>query len=254
MYQITRESRLLRQILLLTFGIVFIYPAAVSAQAKESYAVMDLEGRGISALEAATLTDRMRSELVKTGAVQVVERGQMQQILSEQDFQMTGCTSDECAVEIGQMLGVTKMIAGSIGKIGSTFTMDLRTINIATGAIENTMTRNYRGEIDGLLTQIEHISWEMVGLVHPDELIEQLRDEPTGRQPEEVAQRPEPRREVQPAVQPAKKGASGLFWLVAIAAVGGGGGYYAYTQGWFNGGQPPGSETIGSPPGFPDVP
>ncbi len=115
MYQITRESRLLRQVLLLTFSIIFIYPAAISAQARESIAVVDLEGRGISALEAATLTDRMRSELVKTGAVTVVERGQMQQILAEQDFQLTGCTSDECAVEIGQMLGVTKMIAGSIG-------------------------------------------------------------------------------------------------------------------------------------------
>ena len=253
MYQITRESRLLRQILLLTFGIVFIYPAAVSAQAKESYAVLDLEGRGISALEAATLTDRMRSELVKTGAVMVVERGQMQQILGEQDFQMTGCTSDECAVEIGQMLGVTKMIAGSIGKIGATFTMDLRTINIATGAIENTMTRNYRGEIDGLLTQIEHISWELVGLVHPDELIEQLREEPTWRQPEEVARAPARAPAREPAAQPAEKSGKGLFWLVAIAAVGGGGGYYAYTQGWFNGGLP-GSGTIGSPPGFPSVP
>jgi hypothetical protein len=132
-----------------------LFPTEASSQSKESYAVMDLEGRGISALEAATLTDRMRSEMVKTGAVTVVERGQMQSILAEQDFQMTGCTSDECAVEIGQMLGITKMIAGSIGKIGSTFTVDLRTINIGTGAIENTMTRDYKGEIDGLITTIE---------------------------------------------------------------------------------------------------
>lgn len=251
MCQITHESRLLRQVLLLTFSIVFIYPAAISAQAKESFAVMDLEGRGISALEAATLTDRMRSELVKTGAVMVVERGQMQQILSEQDFQMTGCTSDECAVEIGQLLGVTKMVAGSIGKLGSTFTIDLRTINIATGAIENTMTRNYRGEIDGLLGQIEHISWELVGLVHPDDLLEQLRAEPA-RPLEEVVtpepQQPEPRREVQPAVKPAKKSGRRLFWLVVLAAAGGGG-YYAYTQGLFD----TGDEPIGSPPDFPDV-
>ena len=255
MYQITRESRLLRQILLLTFGIVFIYPVAISAQAKESYAVLDLEGRGISALEAATLTDRMRSELVKTGAVTVVERGQMQQILAEQDFQLTGCTSDECAVEIGQMLGVTKMVGGSIGKIGSTFTVDLRTVDVATGAIVNTMTRNYRGEIDGLLGQIEHISWELVGLVHPDELIEQLREEPTGRQPEEVARaparEPETKPVTTPAVQPAKKGGRGLIWLVAIAAVGGGG-YYAYTLIIGPGEVEP--TIIGSPPGFPDMP
>ena len=246
MYQSTPMSRLLQQFLLVTYSIIILYPAAISAQAKESYAVVDLEGRGISALEAATLTDRMRSELVKTGAVTVVERGQMQQILSEQDFQMTGCTSDECAVEIGQMLGVTKMVAGSIGKIGSTFTVDLRIIQVGTGAIENTMTRDYRGEIDGLIAEIEHISWELVGLVHPDELIEQLRAEPTGRRPEEVAT-PEPR----PGARPEKKRGRGLLWLVAIAAAGGGG-YYVYTQ--LGGEEPSGPEPISTPPPFPTAP
>jgi len=247
MYRLLPASRFLRQFLLLTCAMLYLYPTAVSAQARESYAVMDLEGRGISALEAATLTDRMRSELVKTGAVTVVERGQMQQILSEQDFQLTGCTSDECAVEIGQVLGVTKMIAGSIGKIGATFTVDLRTIAVGTGTIENTMTRDYRGEIDGLITQIEHISWELVGLVHPDELIEQLREEPTGRRLEEVARKPTG----EPEAKPAKKGGRRLLWIVVAAAVGGGG-YYALTQ---LGGeeepppyQPP---TISTPPNFP---
>lgn len=253
MCQLTRESGLLRRILLLIFSIVFIYPAAISAQAKESYAVLDLEGRGISALEAATLTDRMRSELVKTGAVMVVERGQMQQILGEQDFQMTGCTSDECAVEIGQMLGVTKMVAGSIGKIGATFTVDLRTINVGTGAILNTMTRDYRGEIDGLLTQIERISWELVGLVHPDELIDQLREEPTGRQPEGVARAPAREPETTPEARPAKKSGRTLLLAAAVVIIGGGG-YYAYTL--LGGEEPPPSvpQTIGSPPGFPSVP
>ena len=58
-------------------------------------AIIDLEGRGISSLEAQTLTDRMRSELVSTGAVTIVERGQMTEILSEQGFQQTGCVSSE---------------------------------------------------------------------------------------------------------------------------------------------------------------
>jgi hypothetical protein len=240
--------------LLVTCGMILLFIATLSAQQKESFAVLDLEGRGISALEAATLTDRMRSELVKTGAVQVVERGQMQQILGEQDFQMTGCTSDECAVEIGQMLGVTKMVAGSIGKIGSTYTVDLRTINVGTGAIENTMTRDYRGEIDGLIKEIERISWELVGVVHPDDLLEQLRAEPTGRTLEEVVtqeprRRPESEAEPTPAAKPAKKKGKFPWWAVAIAA--GAGGYYAYTQ--LGEEEPPYEPpSIGMPPNFPN--
>ena len=85
-------------------------------------AILDLEGRGISEMEAQTLTDRMRSELVNTGAVTIVERSQMQEILEEQGFQQTGCTSDECAVEVGKLLGVQNMITGSIGKIGTSYT------------------------------------------------------------------------------------------------------------------------------------
>ncbi|MFB0516931.1 MAG: CsgG/HfaB family protein [Candidatus Neomarinimicrobiota bacterium] len=248
MCQFILASRLFRRLLLITCCVISISPLTVLAQVKESFAILDLEGRGISTIEAQTLTDRMRSELVKTGAVTVVERGQMQQILSEQDFQLTGCTSDECAVEIGQMLGVTKMIAGSVGKIGATFTVDLRTVDVGTGAIVNTMTRDYRGEIDGLLTQIERISWELVGLVHPDELIEQLREEP-GRPLEEVVTR----RPTEPEVKPAKKRGRGLLWIVAAAVVGGGG-YYAYTL--LGEEEPPPYQppTIGTPPEFPAVP
>ena len=43
----------------------------IQGEGKLVIAVLDLEGRGISALEAATLTDRMRSELVATGAVTI---------------------------------------------------------------------------------------------------------------------------------------------------------------------------------------
>ena len=237
-YAWSRRGRILSVLILL---VPLLFPAPTQAQGKESVAVMDMEGRGISKIEAQTLTDRMRSELVRTGAVTVVERGQMQTILSEQDFQLAGCTSDECAVEIGQLLGVTMMITGSVGKIGSTYTLDLRTIDIETGAIASTMTRNYRGEIDGLLTEIEHISWELVGLVHPDDLLSQLGETPSGLTLDDVGRRG-PQAQVTP-----KKGGRGLLWLVVLAAAGGGG-YYAYTLTLEDGGGP---EPIGSPPGFP---
>jgi len=89
------------------------FPVKVQSQDLINVAVLDLEGRGISALEAATLTDRLRSEMVSVGAFQVVERGQMEMILQEQGFQQTGCSSAECAVEVGKLLGVSKMITGN---------------------------------------------------------------------------------------------------------------------------------------------
>ena len=224
-------------------GLLLLLSTVLSAQAKESVAVLDLEGRGISAMEAATLTDRMRSELVKTGAVTVVERGQMQEILSEQDFQLTGCTSDECAVQIGELLGVTTMFAGSIGKIGNTYTIDVRTIDVQRGSIINTMTRDYRGEIDGLLREIERMAWSMVGVVHPDEMIEDLQ--PGVLDLDEIARQ----QEDQPEARPKKKIGKRLFWAAVIVVGGGGGGYVAYTT--LFGPEP--EDPIGNPPGFPQV-
>lgn len=76
----------------------------VSAQ-KTTLAIVDLEGIGISAPEAVALSNRLRNELIKLDVYSVVERGLMASILAEQDFQMTGCTSNECLVEAGQLIG-----------------------------------------------------------------------------------------------------------------------------------------------------
>lgn len=187
---------------------------AIQGGGKLVIAVLDLEGRGISALEAATLTDRMRSELVATGAVTIVERGQMQEILSEQGFQQTGCTSSECAVEVGKLLGVSHMATGSIGKIGSSYTLDMRLFNVEDGAITKSVNRTYRGEVDGLIKEIERLAWDITGLTPP-----------AGRFPGMVVPVA-----AAPAEAPKKKGGRGLLWLVLLAGAGGGG-YYAYSEG-----------------------
>ncbi|MCH8328461.1 MAG: DUF2380 domain-containing protein [Candidatus Marinimicrobia bacterium] len=258
MFSIGNNSKkhfsLSRRMALLVLQMALLAPAGLMAQAKESVAVMDMEGRGISQSEAASLTDRLRSKLVSTGVVTVVERGAMQAILAEQDFQMSGCTSDECAVEVGQLLGVTMMIAGTVGKIGSTYTLDLRTIDIETGTIASTMTRDYRGEIDGLLIEIEYIAWELVGLVHPDQILGELRAEPSGITLDDFAGRRGNGGQGQATVSDGgkKKGGAGrlLLWT-AILAVAGGGGYYALVLAPGGGGD---IEAIDSPPEFPTVP
>ena len=130
---------------------------------QESIAVLNLEGTGISESEAIGLTDRFRTDLVRTNLVTVVERGQMESILAEQDFQLAGCTSEECAVEVGQLLGVTLMVAGTIGKIGSTYIIDIRMIDVESGRIRMSLKKDYRGEVDGLLPIITDLANELAG-------------------------------------------------------------------------------------------
>ncbi len=76
----------------------------------------------------------------------------MQEVLKEQGFQQPGCTTDECIVEIGRLIGVEKIISGSISKIGNIYSVSSRIVNVETGEIEKSEVYDHTGEIGQLLT------------------------------------------------------------------------------------------------------
>jgi hypothetical protein len=126
-------------------------------------------------MEAQTLTDRFMTAMANTDRVRLVDRATMGDVLSEQGFSSTECASDECAAEVGAMLGVQLMVNGSIGKIGNTYTIDAKMFSVATGAAESMKNLSYQGEVDGLITEMEILSWEILGLQVPKELQEKRR-------------------------------------------------------------------------------
>jgi TolB-like protein len=122
---------------------------------KLTVAVTDFEGKGLAEGEPKTLTDAFRSYLINTGRFRVMERGQMDDILKEQGFQSSGaCTDQACMVEMGQLLGVDNILAGSVGKVGATYSINVRLISVETGEIVKSTNRFHKGEIDGVLTEV----------------------------------------------------------------------------------------------------
>ena len=138
---------------------------------KPTMAVIDFDGRGISVLEAQTLTDRFTTEMNYTDRVRMVDRRTMTDVLVEQGFSSGECTSEECAAEVGAALGVEFMINGSIGKIGNTYTIDCKMFSVATGAAESMKNISYQGEVDGLITEMEILAWDILDLNIPQDLI-----------------------------------------------------------------------------------
>jgi hypothetical protein len=129
--------------------VIMLFACAVSSS--ENIAVMDLDADGVTVSEARTLTNKLRGELISTGVFTVIERGEMDNILKEQGFQSTGCTSQECAVEMGQLLGVQKLVAGSIGKVGAIYLVSLRMIDVAKGTIVKNAEEEIEGDISAVL-------------------------------------------------------------------------------------------------------
>jgi hypothetical protein len=107
-----------------------------SAQ-QTTIAVIDIAS---TIVEPHLLADKLISELVKSDEYVVIERASIDAILQEQGFQASGCTSEECAVEIGQLAGVEKIILGIAARVGDQYTLSVRMIDVATGAIERAVS------------------------------------------------------------------------------------------------------------------
>ncbi|MBL7010018.1 MAG: PEGA domain-containing protein [Candidatus Marinimicrobia bacterium] len=132
---------------------------------KPNIAVLDFDANNITKSEAAILTDRLRTELFEIGAFNVIERSVMEEVLKEQGFQQSGCTTAECAVEVGKLVGVEFMVGGAIGKLGSIFTVTARIINVETGELTIQAKEDCPCPIETLLTEtIRNIALELSGL------------------------------------------------------------------------------------------
>ncbi len=140
------------KLFILMLAIVSCLSAQDQNSSKTNIAILNLDAIEISAQEAQILTKKLSSELVKQGMYTVLDRGEMEAILQEQGFQQTGCTSSECAVEVGQLLGVQKMIAGSVGKLGTIYYVEVRMIDVTSSKIDKTVDHNQEGTIEKVLT------------------------------------------------------------------------------------------------------
>lgn len=144
---------------------LFVASQADAQQKKQTAAVLDLTSADLSKNEITNLTNRFRSLLSQTQAFDLIERDKMTAIFNEQNFAVSdNCNSAECAVEIGKVLSAEIMFAGDIGKMGQTYIIDIRMIDVTTGKILLAKTEDYKGDIEGLLGVMRLIANEFAGI------------------------------------------------------------------------------------------
>lgn len=114
-------------------------------------AIVDFEGLGVSSDEARALTNRLMIEMYRTNKFIVLERKMLDKIIEEQKFQLSGCNSDQCLVELGQIANVQQIVGGSISKVGYIFTITARLISVQSGEIVESAIFDYAGDIGELM-------------------------------------------------------------------------------------------------------
>ncbi|MCX5868558.1 MAG: PEGA domain-containing protein [Proteobacteria bacterium] len=113
--------------------------------------------------ECSVLSESLREQLLKTDRFRIVDRKNMEPILKEQSIQISDCTSEECVVKLGRLLGVEKMVFGSIGRLGDNYVIAIQLVNVETGETEKMASRRSKGPVGELITPIIEIALEIAG-------------------------------------------------------------------------------------------
>jgi len=116
--------------------LIFISNLFSGSEDKMRIAILDLQPIEVSESISKIVSDLLRTELFKTKLFTIIERSQMNEILKEQEFQLSGCTETECAVQAGKLLSAHKVLVGTVNKLGAAFIINARIIDVEKGVME----------------------------------------------------------------------------------------------------------------------
>lgn len=115
-------------------------------------AINDFEGKGITQEESEVITEKIRTIMTKSKFFKVMSRSEMAAIMMEQEFQQTGmCNDASCIAELGQIVGVDKIVAGTIGKVGTLFSVTMKMVDVSTSEIIYSVSHEKKCSIEELL-------------------------------------------------------------------------------------------------------
>lgn len=104
--------------------------------------------RGVDPVIARVIEEFMANETSRLPNYRVIGRDDIARMLNhEQEKQMLGC-DESCLTEIGGALGVDILLAGSMDRVGDTFLISLKLINIRTAVVIRRESGRLRGSTE----------------------------------------------------------------------------------------------------------
>jgi len=116
-------------------------------------AVLPFSGNSaMSENDLGAIAGRFESEMMRTGVFRVLERRNVDAILREQGFQQSGaCNTSECQVEVGQMLGVERIVTGEVSHMGKLWSLSVRMVDVGSGTVIKIHVLDIKGSLETVL-------------------------------------------------------------------------------------------------------
>ena len=143
--------------------ILFLGAAAVFSL--PHVAVLDtILAAGMDPTAAVPVTDKIVEELVNSGKYTVLDRANTAQILVEKEFQLSsGLVGNEEIRLAGEYLGADYVVLANASRVGSTYVISAKMINVVTGEITAQASREKQGKIDVLLEIAREVGKQISG-------------------------------------------------------------------------------------------
>ena len=161
----------MRKILSITVIMLIYSFFGVQAQEKMKIAIMDFSpGVGVDESTVNGLSDMLINSLFDLRKFTIIERNQLEKIITELGFQKTDLTAKQIA-EVGKILGVKAMLVGRVNfNMTSTsngeYNIDIRIVDVESGEIISTAgvtkaaNQTYRDLMKDLAKQLEFKMFE----------------------------------------------------------------------------------------------
>ena len=159
-------KRTLSIILLCAFVSTIVLQDLAFADKRTQYtlAVLLFDSNGkLSESETSMLTERLQTELQKTGVFELMDRSTVESTLQRVSFSEVGCSDLDCAVQAGRNLGAQVVVNGSVRKVGSLFFLDVNMVHVGSGQSVNSVKEDFDGDFDRLKGYMATVARKLIG-------------------------------------------------------------------------------------------
>lgn len=110
-----------------------------------------------------SFADVSRDAVLQSGRFVLIERENIRAILAEEDFAATfKCDDTKCLVDYGKKLRAQKIIHGRVNRIGESFLITIKILDVASASIEGLKTAKVKGGVEFALDYVQPVTCEIL--------------------------------------------------------------------------------------------